>query len=97
MERKIERADHRFDNVVEIPIGEYDAVRTLRHALQQAERGEFTDVIIIYQKKVEEEDAHDLWCCWSDMQRYDILWMQRWFNSWLNRRYFGMWHEDDDD
>ncbi len=84
------------ETVCEIPTGKYDAVRTLRHALQQAERGEITDVIIITNEREKEDDSYNLDCAWSDLQKRDILWMQRWFNSWLNKRYFGNFHSDPD-
>ena len=89
MERKILKDE----KVHELPIGKYDAVRTLRHALQQAERGDFTDVIIITRKNTD-DDGWDLDCAWSDLKKQEILWMQRWFNSWLNKRYFGDFHND---
>jgi len=84
------------DNVKELPVGEYDAVRTLRHALQQAERGEIDDVIILTNKRDAKDDSYTLDCAWSDMEKRDILWMQRWFNSWLNKRYFADFHGDPD-
>lgn len=99
MAHKLERSDHRMKNVTEIPIGDYDAVRTLRAALQQAESGDIKTVIIICTDGLDEENAHpdgvDLWASWSDMTREQVLWMQRWFNSWLNKRYFGNFHSDD--
>ena len=84
------------EKVRELPIGEYNAVRTLRHALQQAERGEFTDVIIITLDQDPDDDGWSLDCAWSDLKKQEILWMQRWFNSWLNKRYFGDYHSDPD-
>ena len=86
----------REQTIHELPTGKYDAVRTLRHALQQAERGEITDVILITNERKTEDDSYNLDCAWSDMQRRDILWLQRWFNSWLNKRYFGNFHSDPD-
>ncbi len=87
-------------NVIELPIGEYDAIRTLRHALQKAEKGEIKTVIIICTDGLSEKDANkegtDFWACWSDMTREQVLWCQRWFNSWLNKRYFGDYHSDED-
>jgi len=84
-----------LDNVKDLPTGKYDAERTLRRVLQMAERGDITDVIIITNDRDEEEDSYTLDCAWSDMEKRDILWMQRWFNSWLNKRYFGDFHGDD--
>jgi len=88
-------------NVTELPTGEYDAIRTLRHALQQAEKGEIKTVIIICTDGIEDADSHkdgqDIWACWSDMTREQVLWCQRWFNSWLNKRYFGDYHVDEID
>ncbi len=84
------------EKIRELPVGEYDAVRTLRHALQQAERGDITDCIIIMMKRDTEGDGQDLDCTWSDMTRHEVLWLLRWFNSWLNKRYFGDFHSDDD-
>lgn len=83
------------DNVKELPVGEYDAVRTLRHNLQQAERGEIDQVIVLC-RNVDANDGVTLWAAWSDMTRYEVLWLQRWFNSWLNKRYFFDYHEDDE-
>ena len=83
--------------VIELPIGDYDAVRTLRHALQKAERGEIKTVILICTDGLNEEDAFDgtdFWANWSDMTREQVLWCHRWFNSWLNKRYFGDFHND---
>lgn len=82
------------EKVRELPTGKYDAVRTLRHALQQAERGDITDCIIITLKRAKDDDGQDLDCAWSDMTRHEVMWLQRWFNSWLNKRYFGDFHGD---
>lgn len=87
------------DNITELPTGTYNAVRTLRHALQKAERGEIVNVIIIaYEsdKDDDDDDAMTLSSFWSEMSRMDVLWATRWFNSWLNHRYFGQWHTGDD-
>ena len=88
--------------VTEIPVGKYDAVRTLRSALQQAEDGKIKAVILICSAGLQMEDAtedggHDIWALWSEMKRHEVLWCQRWFNSWLNKRYFGDYHADDED
>jgi len=89
------------DKVTELPVGKYDAVRTLRHALQQAEAGKIKSVILILTDGLNEDDSHvdgvDLWALWSDMTREQVLWCQRWFNSWLNKRYFGDFHPDQED
>ena len=88
------------EKVRELPVGGYDAVRTLRHALQKAERGDIKTVILICTDGLNEKDCHpngvDFWADWSDMTREQVLWCQRWFNSWLNKRYFGDFHSDDD-
>jgi uncharacterized NAD(P)/FAD-binding protein YdhS len=80
-------------NVVELSAGKFDAVRTLRDALAEAERGDIDHVIIIMADD-EEGHARDLWCTWSELTRFDILWAARWFNSKINHRYFAMWHTD---
>ena len=82
------------DNVKELPVGKYDAVRTLRHALQMAERGDIKTVVIICTN--EKPDGPGIQAFWSDMPRYEVLWCCRWFNSWLDKRYFGDFHSDDD-
>ena len=88
------------EKVRELPVGKYDAVRCLRHALQQAERGDIKSVVIICTDGLNEEDKHpdgvDLWAVWSEMTREQVLWCCRWFNSWVNKRYFGDFHSDDD-
>jgi hypothetical protein len=85
--------------VIEIPAGKFDAVRTLRDALQRAEDGEIKTVILICAVGVREEDddASDIWATWSEMKRHEVLWCQRWFNSWLNKRYFGDYHRNEED
>lgn len=90
------------DKVTELPVGKYDAVRTLRSALQQAESGKIKTVILICSSGLENEDAtedggHDIWALWSELTRVQVLWCQRWFNSWLNKRYFGDYHSDEED
>lgn len=89
---------NKLATVTEIPAGKFDAVRTLRDALSQAEAGEIKSVIIICTDGITEEDANDdgtdLWATWSNMTREQVLWCQRWFNSWLNKRYFGDFHND---
>lgn len=85
--------------VIEIPAGKFDAVRTLRDALQRAEDGEINTVILICAVGIREDDddGHDIWATWSEMKRHEVLWCQRWFNSWLNKRYFGDYHSDEQD
>jgi hypothetical protein len=88
--------------VIEIPAGKFDAVRTLRDALQRAEDGEIKTVILICSSGLAMEDAaedggHDIWATWSEMTRHEVLWCQRWLNSWLNKRYFGDYHADEVD
>lgn len=91
-----EREYKEIDKVTELPVGDYDAVRVLRHALQLAEKGEIDQVVVICCKHHAEGEGSDLWACWSDMVKLEVLWLQRWFNSWLNKRYFGDFHEDPD-
>jgi len=83
-------------NVTELPVGEFDAVRTLRNALALAEKGEFKHVIILTASDSDEiMDEQIMEPHWSRMSRKDVLWMTRWFNSYVNYRYFGAWHDDD--
>ena len=77
-----------MDNVKELPTGDYDAVRTLRHLLSQAEAGEFDSVLVICNKWDTSETEGHLWACWSDMQMKDIWWQAGWLTSYLYRRYF---------
>lgn len=72
--------------ITELPVGNYDAVRVLRQLLVQAERQEFTDVLVICQKR--EEKRNLVRCCWSDMDRSDVWWLSGWLISFLRRRYF---------
>ncbi len=85
---------NKLANVIELPVGKFDAVRTLRDALSEAEKGNIKRVVII----CSDEDAKDgaiQWATWSEMTREQVLWLQRWFNSWLNKRYFGDYHSDE--
>ena len=89
------------DKFTELPVGKYDAVRTLRETLRRAEDGDIKAVIIICSSGLAMEDVapdggHDMWAVWSEMRQYEVLWCQRWFNSWLNKRYFGDYHADGD-
>jgi len=83
---------HSLKKVFELSAGKFDAVRTLRDALAEAERGNIDHVIII---AAEDEEGHpqDLWCTWSHLTRVDVLWMTRWLNSKINHRYFSQWHK----
>ena len=88
--------------VTELPVGKFDAVRTLRECLQQAEDGKIKTVILICSAGMPKEDdtsdgGHGIWACWSEMRRFEILWCLRWFNSWLNKRYFGDYHSDEEE
>lgn len=82
--------------VTELPAGKYDAVRVLRQTLQLAEEGEIDDVIVICQKQ-HIDSGNDLWVVWSELARRDVFWLCRWFNSWLDKRYFGDYHSDEDE
>lgn len=75
-------------NVVELPTGSYDAVRTLRHALAQAERGDFTDCLIVFSRRGG-PDGDAVWTAWSDMHANHVWWLAGWLMSFLRRRYFG--------
>ncbi len=91
---------HEISIVTELPVGKYDAVRILRESLQRAEAGEIKAVILICSSGLAMEDAaddggHDIWAVWSEMRRYEVLWLQHWLASWLNKRYFGDYHADD--
>jgi hypothetical protein len=76
-------------NVRELPAGRYDAVRTLRHLLAQAERGDFNHVVVICNKRGESPSSDDeIWACWSDMDATHVWWAASWLVSFLRRRYF---------
>ncbi len=89
---------HDMTNVIELSAGKFDAVRTLRDALAEAERGDINHVIIIMADSPDGADNRpgDMWCTWSELTRVDVLWMTRWLNSKINHRYFSKWHDDDD-
>jgi hypothetical protein len=76
-----------MSNVAELPVGQYDAVRTLRHALAQAERGDFTDCVVIVNNRHGTDDDR-VWAVWSDMDAQHVWWLCSWFVSFLRRRYF---------
>lgn len=91
-----------ISSVTELPVGKFDAVRTLRETLKRAEDGDIKAVIIICSSGLAMEDAaddgrHDIWAVWSEMRRYEVSWLQNWFASWLNKRYFGDYHADEED
>ncbi len=88
---------HDMKNVIELSAGKFDAVRTLRDALAEAERGDITHVIVIAADNADEGKIArpgTIWCTWSELTRVDVLWMTRWLNNKIDYRYFGMWHED---
>ena len=76
--------------VAEIPTGKYDAVRTLRQLLAQAEQGDFQHVLVICDNHNRKADGNtaQIWACWSDMDTRDVWWMAGWLTSYLYRRYF---------
>ncbi len=81
----------RMAKVIEIPAGEYDAVRTLRHCLAMAEKGEIDDVVLVCSKKGEPAkpaDGDDIWMTWSDMPRWSVWWYVGWAHAFIYRRYF---------
>lgn len=82
-------------NVVELSAGKFDAVRTLRDALAEAERGDIAHVLIIM---ADDTEGHpqDMWCTWSELARVDVLWLTRWLNSKVSHRYFGKYFDDED-
>jgi len=85
-------------NVHELSIGKFDAVRILRDCLAEAERGDIRHVIVICADAMDEGEADDgqyLWATWSDMRKEQVLWLQRWSNSFINHRYFGRYHDPD--
>lgn len=92
--------EHELKNVVDIGIGKWDAVRTLRETLREAEEGKIKAVVIVCVDGLDEEDfeddeGQDIWATWSQMHRRDVLWLVRWLNSFVNHRYFGKYHDPD--
>lgn len=88
------------DNIEEIPVGKYDAVRTLRMCLQMAERGEFNRAMVVVQNvpggEIEgKEGAPEVF--YSEMPRWEALWLARFLNSFMDHRFFGQFHEDDEE
>jgi hypothetical protein len=91
-------ASESVSNVTELPVGKYDAVRTLRHLLAQAERGEIDNVLVICSKRVSKEENSN-WASWSDMGTMEVWWLASWLVSYLRRRYFsgkGILEDDED-
>lgn len=88
------KADQRqapLSNITEIPAGKYDAVRTLRHCLAMAEKGDIDDVVLVCSKKGEPmkpADGDDIWMTWSDMPRWSVWWYVGWAHAFIYRRYF---------
>lgn len=84
-----------MNEITELPTGEYDAVRTLRHLLAQAEKGQFNHVLVIANRRKEPTekipDGDDaIWATWSDhMTAEHIVWLSTWLSSFLLRRYWG--------
>lgn len=77
-----------MNNVRELPVGQYDAVRVLRSLLAKAERGEITDVMVITTKD-REGDAADIGVCWSNSPSRQVVWWRAtWLIEFLKRRYF---------
>ena len=75
-------------SVTELPAGKYDAVRTLRHLLAQAEAGDFSHVLVVCDNRHTEGNTAEIWASWSDMDTRDVWWMAGWLVSYLRRRYF---------
>lgn len=82
--------------VLELPTGEYDAVRTLRLLLSEAEAGEFNNVVVICNKRDAENEDGSVWAMWSDMDAQHVWWLTGWLTAFLYRRYFGGFTKDDD-
>lgn len=75
-------------SVTELPTGKYDAARTLRHLLAQAEAGRFNHVLVICDNTTADAATDEIWATWSDMDARDVWWMAGWFVGYLRRRYF---------
>ncbi len=89
---------HDMSNVSDLPVGKYDAVRTLRMCLQMAEQGEINRVMIVTQCVPDDEitgmeGAPEAY--YSEMPRWEALWLVRFLNSFADHRFFGQYHEDD--
>ena len=85
--------------VTEIPVGKYDAVRTLRMCLQMAEQGELNRAMVVVQNVPDGEvegtaEAPEVF--YSEMPRWEALWLSRFLNSFTDHRFFGQFHEDDE-
>ena len=76
--------------LTELPVGEYDVKRTLRHLLAQAEKGEFNYCLVICHKVTKEPEPSDqVWACWSNgMNAQQIWYLAGWLLSYIQRRYF---------
>lgn len=72
------------NNVTELPVGKFDAVRVLRELLRDAEAGEFDEVMVVYGKARGPYTNY----CWSEMPRYTILWMATYLYRAVTCRYF---------
>ena len=85
-------------NVLELSAGKFDAVRTLRDALAEAERGDIDHVLIIMADNADDAPSRPgmIWCTWSELTRVDVLWLTRWLNAKINHRYFSKYFDDDD-
>ena len=84
------------NNVTELPVGKYDAVRTLRQCLKMAEEGECNRVMVVMQRVSDDEiknieEAPEAY--YSEMPRWEALWLARFLNSFLNHRFFGQYHD----
>ncbi len=89
----------KLDNVEELPVGNYDAIRTLRTCLQMVEKGEYNRVMVVVQNVPKDEikgteGAPDVF--YSEMPRWEALWLARFLNSFIDHRFFGKFHNDDD-
>ena len=91
----------RMADVIEIPVGQYNATRTLRHLLALAEKGRIARcLVVVTEPSPEDEPGEMVYASWSDMTRHEVLWMTRWLNTAINRRYFhghGPEEGEDDD
>jgi len=78
-------------NVTELPVGKYNAVRTLRQLLAEAERGEIESVMVV---TVSKPNGIGLQYAWSEMTRYNVLWMATYIYRTVVKRYFGEWDNE---
>jgi hypothetical protein len=75
-------------NVVNLPVGQYDAVRTLRELLTQAERGDFQNVLVVCDNRDTADESGRIWASWSHMDTRDVWFIVGWLFSYVQRRYF---------